>query len=134
MSLSVRLIAPLAAALIAVGCSHHDQAQSANQQQPAATGEKVHGPRDTFTGEIVRRNGKYCFKPLDQGETIWRLTRAANPKEFADDEMNLRKYYGKILVVKAVLRDDWLATAEVVGQWTRPGEPRGPTLTGPEPR
>src|SRR5438874_698054 len=83
---------------LAWGCSHHsDTAGAAAAPAAAPAGEKVHGPRQSYTGEVVRRNGEYCFKPLDQGEAIQRLTRAADPQEFVSDEIKLRKYYGKII-------------------------------------
>jgi len=101
---------------------------------PAAVMADVRGPSQTFTGEVVRRNGEYRFKLLgEEPEKIQRLTRSRDPHEFASDEIHLRKYYGKTIVVKGIAHDDWIVKADVVGQWLRPGEPRGSTLVGPEP-
>lgn len=123
-----------------VACSHHRD--SAPTEQPATTSRVSHHT-ETFTGEVVKRNGEYCFKllsepqpetgPTPASERILRLTRAGDAKEFASDEIHLRKYYGKTIVVKGHLDQDWIAKADVVGQWLRPGQPRGATLIGPEP-
>ncbi len=96
-----------------------------------------------FNGEVVRRNGEYRFKLSNPAkaepgnpapvEQVFRLSRSRDPKEFASDEIHLRKYFGKTIVVKGILESGWIAKADIVGQWNRPGETRGPTLTGPEP-
>ncbi len=123
-------------------CSHHRD--SAPTEQPATTSRVSHHT-ETFTGEVVKRNNVYCFRQLSEpqpetppvptstSERILRLTRAADAKDFASEEIHLRKYYGKTIVVKGHLDQDWIARADVVGQWLRPGEPRGSTLVGPEP-
>ena len=109
-------------------CSHGDK--KPDVAPPAA----VTGHSERFTGEVVRRNGEYRMKLMgEEPEKILRLSRSRDPREFASDELHLRKYYGKTLVVNGILADDWIAKAEVVGQWLRPGEPRGSTLVGPEP-
>ena len=86
---------------------------------------------ETFTGEVVKRSGEYRFKlmtaPKTEGtaeaepEQLVRLSRSKNAKEFASDEIKLRKYYGKIIVVKGQLDQDWIAKAEL--------ETRGVTFT-----
>ncbi len=93
----------------------------------------VSGHFENFTGEVVKRSGEYRFRPFGEPEQIQRLSRSKNPRDFASDEIHLRKYYGKTIVVKGILADDWIAKADIVGQWLRHGEPRGSTLTGPEP-
>jgi hypothetical protein len=131
MQLSVRgsFVALSAACLFA--CSHHGS--QTIETQPAAT-TKVPSRFEKITGEVVRRNGEYRFKVVgEEPEKILRLTRSRDPKEFASEEIHLRKYYGKTLVVKGILYEDWFAKADVLGQWLRPGEPRGSTLVGPEP-
>jgi hypothetical protein len=93
----------------------------------------VSGTFEKFTGQVVMRNGEYRFQPLDQPEKIQRLSRSRSPGAFASDEIHLRKYYGKTLVVQGYDAGDWIAKAEIIGQWLRPGETRGSTLIGPEP-
>ena len=129
MNLFVR--SGLAASLFVIisACSHGDRPVAAEPAAPAA----VSGQAETFTGEVVRRNGEYRFRSLGEPEQIQRLTRSKDPREFASDEIHLRKYYGKTIVVKGISAGDWIAKADIVGQWLRPGEARGSTLTGPEP-
>lgn len=88
---------------------------------------------EKFTGQVVKRSGEYYFQPQDQPEKIQRLSRSKNPTQFTADEIHLRKYYGKTIVVQGFDAGDWIAKAEIIGQWLRPGEPRGSTLIGPEP-
>jgi hypothetical protein len=99
----------------------------------SAEAAKVSSTFEKFTGQVVKRSGEYYFQPLDHPEKIQRLSRSKNPTQFASDEIHLRKYYGKTLVVRGFDAGDWIAKAEVIGQWLRPGEPRGSTLIGPEP-
>jgi hypothetical protein len=99
----------------------------------AAEAAKVSSSFEKFTGQVVKRSGEYRFQPLDHPEKIQRLSRSKNPTQFAADEIHLRKYYGKTIVVQGFDAGDWIAKAEVIGQWLHPGEPRGSTLTGPEP-
>lgn len=93
-------------------------------------------PRElaTFTGEVVRAEGGYRFKPLKETNNL-RLTRAKRGpnRDLVAEEINLRKYFGKTLTVRGTRMDEWLLRAEVLGQWLRPGEKHGSTLIGPEP-
>jgi hypothetical protein len=131
MQLSLRLSLLAFSALCLFACSHGGTQPEATP--PAATA-KVPSHFEKITGEIVRRNGEYRFKLLgEEPEKILRLSRSKDPREFANDEIHLRKYYGKTLVVKGILYEDWIAKADIIGQWLRPGEPRGSTLVGPEP-
>jgi hypothetical protein len=131
MQLLVRSTLVVLASVSLFACSHRGNQPAA--EAPAATAN-ARGKSETFTGEVVRRNGEYRFKLLGaEPEKIQRLSRSRDPKEFASDEIHLRKYYGKTIVVKGIAHDDWIAKADVVGQWLRPGEPRGSTLVGPEP-
>lgn len=103
-------------------------------EKPAPAGAApVSGVFEKFTGQVVKRNGEYRFQPLGEPEKIQRLSRSKNPGEFASDEIHLRKYYGKTIVVQGFDAGDWIAKADIIGQWLRPGEPRGSTLVGPEP-
>ena len=95
--------------------------------------EKPTGPLVTLTGEVIRTENGYRFKPLKETEAL-HLTKATARKEAAAEEINLRKYFGKTLVIRGQRQDDWIFRAEVMGQWLRPGEKRGSTLLGPEPK
>jgi hypothetical protein len=95
--------------------------------------EKPTGPIATLTGEVIRTENGYRFKPLKETEAL-HLTKATARKEAAAEEINLRKYFGKTLVIRGQRQDDWIFRAEVMGQWLRPGEKRGSTLLGPEPK
>ena len=130
--------------LIAVSfaaCSH-GRSQSATAEPAVVKAAPRH--TETFTGEVVKRNGEYRYKLMTapkaeanagaEPEQLLRLSRSKNAKEFASDEIKLRKYYGKIIVVKGQLDQDWIAKADVVGQWVRPGQTRSATQVGPEPR
>jgi hypothetical protein len=94
-------------------------------------------PREvaTFTGKVVWTESGYRFQPLQETNTL-RLTRAkGGPKrDLVAEEINLRKYFGKTLTVRGTRMEEWILKAQVLGQWLRPGEKRGSTLTGPEPR
>ena len=96
------------------------------------------GPIEQFTGQIVRIESEtgevgYRFKPQNEPENLQRFTRAKGGSDLASLEINLRKYFGKTLVVQGDSRRGWLLRATVLGQWLRPGEKRGSTLLGPEP-
>jgi hypothetical protein len=95
--------------------------------------EKPTGPIVTLTGEVIRTENGYRFKPLKETEAL-HLTKATARKEAAAEEIDLRKYFGKTLVIRGQRQDDWIFRAEVMGQWLRPGEKRGSTLLGPEPK
>jgi hypothetical protein len=119
-------------ALCLFACSHGGN-QQAEEQKPAVAPD-VTGRPEKFTGEIVKRNGEYRFKVLGEDpEKILRLSRTRTPKDFVEEEIHLRKYYGKTIVVQGIMAEDWIAKADIIGQWLRPGETRGSTLTGPEP-
>ena len=94
-------------------------------------------PRElaTLTGEVVRDEGGYRFKPLKETDNL-RLTRATRgaKRDLVAEEINLRKYFGKTLVVRGTRMDEWILRAQVLGQWLRPGEKRGSTLLGAEPK
>ena len=82
----------------------------------------------------MREDEGYRFLRSDDPSNLQRLTRAKKMKEAVAKEIQLRKYFGKTLVVQGESQEDWILGAEVLGQWLRPGEPRGSTLTGPEPK
>jgi hypothetical protein len=110
-------------------CSHGPKQSS----EPAASVKEESGPIETYTGTVVKTDEGYRFKPEKDPENLQRFTRSKRGANLASDEIDLRKYFGKTLVVKGDYRHGWLLRATVLGQWLRPGEPRGATLLGPEP-
>jgi hypothetical protein len=111
------------------GCSSFFAGISEKPAKP----EKPTGPLVTVTGEVIRTESGYRFKPLKETEAL-HLTKASVRKEATAEEMNLRKYFGKTLVIRGLRQDDWIFRAQVMGQWLRPGETRGSTLLGAEPK
>lgn len=112
------------------GCAHDEKSGSA-----APASRRVTGQFETFTGNITKTDEGYRFSPDDAPETLQRLTRADERANFEDDELHMRKYYGKQIVIRGVVAGNgWIARVQVIGQYVRSGESRGPTLTGPEPK
>ena len=91
--------------------------------------ERLTGQVETFTGRVVLLTSGYRLKISDTD--VVRLTRAHKESEFANEEINLRKYYEKTLAVHGRRAGDWIWAADVVGQWNRPGESRGPNVMAP---
>ncbi len=110
-------------------CSH-----GANHNASAAAAVKARRQIDSFTGQIVKVEEGYRFKSLNDQENLQRITRAKRGNNYETEEINLRKYFGKTLVIRGDSDDGWILEAVVLGQWLRPGEQRGSTLTGPEPK
>lgn len=73
----------------------------------------------------------YRFRPLDGKENL-RLTRARRGNNYESEEIHIRKYFGKILVVRGDAGEGWILEAVVLGQWLRPGEKSGPNVEGPK--
>jgi hypothetical protein len=113
------------------GCSHGPKESAVSQ-----TASTSASPRrfETLTGQVVKVDQGYRFKPTNNPEHLLRFTHAKKSSEFVAEEFILRKYFGKTLVVRGHVEGEWLAEAAVTGQWLHPGEPRGSTLTGPEPQ
>jgi hypothetical protein len=124
-------------------------AGSATALQPAATPQRQATPppkiaaerkatpnpkahTETLTGKVVLVKAGYRIKLMDDGSgTLFRMTRGKRSREFLAEQINLRKYYEKTIVVRGKREDDWIWSAEVVGQWNKPGESRGPNLLAP---
>ncbi len=99
--------------------------------QPAAT-PKPKARAETLTGKVVLVEAGYRVRLADdQSGTLFRLTRAKRSREFVAEQINLRKYYEKTIVIHGKREDDWIWSAEIVGQWNKPGESRGPNLLAP---
>jgi hypothetical protein len=115
------------------GCSLWSKHSSAPQSaaEPAAT-PKPKAQIETLTGKVVLVEAGYRLKLADdESGTLFRLTRAKRSKEFAAEQINLRKYYEKTIVVRGKREEDWIWSAEIIGQWLKPGESRGPNLLAP---
>jgi hypothetical protein len=87
---------------------------------------------ETFTGKVILDDGAYRFQLLKDPDALLRLTRAHRETEFAAEQINLRKYYEKVLSVKGTRKDEWIWDAAVVGQWTPPGGDTGPNMSAPK--
>ena len=88
------------------------------------------GEKQRFTGKVVLVTAGYRLRLEDSGDLV-RLSRAKRGSELANDEIGLRKYYEKTLAVRGKREGEWLWDAEVVGQWNKPGESRGPNVLAP---
>ena len=93
----------------------------------------LQGKTETFTGRVVMDEGAYRFNPLNEPDTVLRLTRAKRKSDFEREQINLRKYYEKTISVKGKREGDWLWAAAVLGQWLQPGAPTGPNMKAPPP-
>jgi len=93
----------------------------------------LHKKTETFLGKVVLVDGAYRFALAREPERLLRLTRARRESEFAAEQIDLRKYYGKTLSVIGTRQDEWIWGADVAGQWTPPGGDTGPNMTAPKP-
>ena len=136
MKVSGKLSIALLIMALSLGCSQlHDWVRQPGPNQPAdaprPVSTKVRSERETIAGQVVLVAQGYRFRPNDQPNKEYRLSRADISSELANQEIGLRKYYGKTLVVKGRKQDDWLADAAVIGQFLKPGESAGPNTTAP---
>ena len=99
--------------------------------QPAPATPVLEGPILTMTGKVVMAEGAYRFQPAKEPDSFLRLTRAKRKSDFEKEQINLRKYFEKIISVKGSREDGWIWRAAVVGQWLQPGEPTGPNMNAP---
>jgi|SRR5579864_780935 len=93
----------------------------------------LHKKTETFVGKVMLVDGAYRFAIAQEPKTFLRLTRARRESEFAAEQIDLRKYYGKTLSVIGTRQDEWIWGADVAGQWTPPGGSTGPNMTAPKP-
>jgi hypothetical protein len=98
-------------------------------QKPSA---KLERKTEVFTGKVVMVDGAYRMRLLKDPDMILRLTRARREGEFAQQQINLRKYYEKTISVNGTLYDDWIFGADIVGQWTPLGGDTGPNMSAPK--
>jgi hypothetical protein len=93
----------------------------------------LHKKTETFIGKVMLVDGAYRFALAQEPKTLLRVTRARRESEFAAEQIDLRKYYGKTLSVIGTRQDEWIWGADVAGQWTQPGGDTGPNMTAPKP-
>ena len=99
---------------------------------PQKESAKIERKTEVFTGQVVMVDGAYRLKLLKDPDTLLRLTRARRESEFANQQINLRKYYEKTISVNGTLYGEWIFGADVVGQWTPPGGDTGPNMNAPK--
>src|SRR5438477_11388958 len=101
----------------ALGKKMLEQPSGPRQKQSA----KLERKTDVFTGKVVLVDGAYRLSLVKDPDTLLRLTRARRETEFAQQQINLRKYYEKTISVNVNLQDDWILVADIVGQWSTTG-------------
>lgn len=131
---SVKSIAiMLSASLFALsGCALGKKMLEQPSGPPQEQSAKLERKTEVFTGKVVLVDGAYRLSLLKDPDTLLRLTRARRETEFAQQQINLRKYYEKTISVNGTLQDDWIFGADIVGQWTPPGGATGPNMNAPK--
>lgn len=110
-----------------------DRANRLNvDQTQTLSSAKLEKKTEVFTGKVVMIDGAYRLRLLKDPDAVLRLTRARKENEFAQQQINLRKYYEKTISVNGTLHDEWIFGADVVGQWTPPGGDTGPNMSAPK--
>lgn len=128
----VRLLVVLLSIAGLFGCAHGGE-KAETAAKPAST--KIRTEREMITGEVVLMPEGYRFRPNEEPDKTYRLSRSDVTNDLVNQELHMRKYYGKTLVVRGRKQEDWLADAAVIGQFLKPGESSGPNTTAPpEPR
>jgi hypothetical protein len=135
----VKLIVPLFGLLFLTGCQMgrvmmeqpSDRATRLNvtQQKSSALLEKH---TEVFTGKVVLDDGAYRLALSKEPSTLLRLTRARRESEFEADQINLRKYYEKVITVNGTRKDEWIFGADITGQFVPPGGQTGPNMSAPK--
>jgi hypothetical protein len=99
---------------------------------PQKESAKLERKTEVHTGKVVMVDGAYRLSLLKDPDTLLRLTRARRETEFAQQQINLRKYYEKTISVNGTLYDEWIFGADIIGQWTPPGGDTGPNMNAPK--
>jgi hypothetical protein len=129
----MKAIIPLFICVLALtGCAFMKKPSQHPSEQHQVSG-KLQKKTETFTGKVALVDGAYRFAPMNEPKMPLRLTRARQESEFAAEQIDLRKYYGKTLSVVGTRQDDWIWGADVAGQWTPPGGDTGPNMSAPKP-
>ena len=112
-------------------------------EQPSDRGKRLHvdekkssavleKKNEVFVGKVVLTDGAYRLALSKDPDTLLRLTRARRESEFESDQINLRKYYEKVITVNGTRQDDWIWGADITGQFVPPGGPTGPNMNAPK--
>jgi hypothetical protein len=136
---AVKFIVPLIGLLFLTGCQlgrtmmeqPGDRAKrlNVNEQKSSALLEKH---TEVFMGKVVLADGAYRLALSKDPDTLLRLTRARRESEFEADQINLRKYYEKVITVNGTRKDEWVWGADITGQFVPPGGQTGPNMNAPK--
>jgi hypothetical protein len=122
----------LTGVLILSGCAFGRKMLEQPSGTPQKESAKLERKTQVFTGKVVLADGAYRLQLLRDPGTLLRLTRARRETEFAEQQINLRKYYEKTISVNGTLYGEWIFGADVVAQWTPPGGDTGPNVDAPK--
>jgi hypothetical protein len=100
-------------------------------QRPAMTPQLEKQTQD-FTGKVILVDNAYRVELLKEPGSRIKLTRGRRQSEFTEQQIYLKKYYEKTIVIRGTRDGDWIWGADVVGQWNKPGESRGPNVDAPK--
>jgi hypothetical protein len=141
----VKLIVPLLGLLFLTGCQvgrtmmeqPGDRAKrlkvnEANEQGQPKSSALLEKHTEVFMGKVVLDDGAYRLALSKDPSTLLRLTRARRESEFEADQINLRKYYEKVITVNGTRKDNWIWAADVTGQFVPPGGQTGPNMSAPK--
>jgi hypothetical protein len=133
---AVKFILPLIGLLFLTGCrvmmeqpSDRAKRLNVNEQKSSASLEKH---TEVFMGKVVLADGAYRLALSKDPDTLLRLTRARRESEFEADQINLRKYYEKVITVNGTRKDEWIWGADIAGQFVPPGGQTGPNMSAPK--
>jgi len=136
---AVKFIVPLIGLLFLTGCefgrmmmeqpSDRGKRLNVNEQKSSALLEKH---TEVFMGKVVLADGAYRLALSKDPDTLLRLTRAHRESEFEADQINLRKYYEKVITVNGTRKDEWIWAADITGQFVPPGGQTGPNMSAPK--
>jgi hypothetical protein len=142
----VKLIVPLLGLLFLTGCQlgrtimeqPSDRAKRLKVNEPTEQGQPkssalLEKHAEVFVGKVVLDDGAYRLALSKDPSTLLRLTRARRESEFEADQINLRKYYEKVITVNGTRKDNWIWAADITGQFVPPGGQTGPNMSAPKP-
>jgi hypothetical protein len=141
----VKLIVPLLGLLFLTGCElgrtmmeqPSDRAKRLKVNEPNEQGQPkssalLEKHTEVFMGKVVLDDGAYRLALSKNPSTLLRLTRARRESEFEADQINLRKYYEKVITVNGTRKDNWIWAADITGQFVPPGGQTGPNMSAPK--
>ena len=139
------MIVPLFGLLLLTGCQlgrvmmeqPSDRANRLKVNEPNERGQPkstalLEKHTEVFTGKVVLDDGAYRLALSKDPRTLLRLTRARRESEFEADQINLRKYYEKVITVNGTRKDEWIWAADITGQFVPPGGQTGPNMSAPK--